>query len=219
MTRHHHVIVVVATVLMVMTATLLSMAQRNRLHASIVSVSGAHFTTGSVILVESSRHLHNHLTKLFTGFPITHMGVVFCDAVGHPFLFHTTRATGAELVHLPTWLDAVVNKSHNRVLYRQVQTPVSSACMETALTPFLGKPYSFNLWKAVFLDRLRLELPMGSEGGGEEGLFCSQLAATVLDRARVTDFKRLGLSSSALVLPHHFLDPSLPFNPTLQFTS
>ena len=217
MTRYHHAALIGVTVVMVVTATLLSMAQRNRLHASIVSISDARFTTGSLILVESSRHVHNHLTKLFTGFPITHMGVVFCDAVGEPFLFHTTRDTGAELVYLPTWLGSVVKKEHNRVLYRQVVTPVSSARMETALTPLLGKPYSFNLWKAVFLDKLRLELPMNEDEDG--GLFCSQLVAAVLSHVQVTDFKRLGLSSAALVLPRHFLDPSLPYSPTLQFTT
>jgi hypothetical protein len=198
MTRAVYVVLVVAV-----TAAL--MACRTRPSATpAYAVSPGMLTTGSLLLLSSSRALHHHITRCATACPITHVGMVVHDADNTPFVLHTTASKGACLDHLPTWLARVGAKT--RVMARLYDGDVTGAQAQAAFTPWLSAPYTFDLWKAVLLNRMGVELPT-VDTHTSDGLFCSQLIALVMTAMGMVDFQL----SPRMVLPVHFLDPRLPF--------
>ena len=164
------------------------------------SYTSMRFVNGSVVLVNGMSSWHEVVTQEATGSPVTHVGVVAHDASGVPFLFHTTRATGATLTPLIPWLQRTIGP--DRVFVRHPSHHVDNQAMEAAVRPLLGTPYTYRLWKAVFRRWGGPELPFGGE---THGLFCSELVCKVFESLGVMNFTASGLVPS-LVLPCHFVD-------------
>jgi len=167
------------------------------------------FPNGSVVLLSPRGEVRTTLEKLFTGTPITHVGLVCVDAGGTPFLFHTLRATGARLEPLVPWIRATTRE--HQVFVRRLVHPPAGPALEIAIAPLLGVQYSFGFWKAV----------MGAWWPGVEmprataptDRFCSELVAEVLEKVGVLHFAHTPLSAR-LVLPGDFWATTrLPFGP------
>jgi len=172
------------------------------------ALASPNFENGDVLLLSSLARLRTTVEKLLCATPITHVGVVWVDAGGTPFLLHTLRTPGAHLVPLRPWLKR--NLPTNQVFVRRVVggTP-GGAALEAALQPLLGVHYSFGFWKAVVETWAPgLELPHPSH---PDDRFCSELVADVLSRVGVLTFTT---TSPHLILPRDFWDTSrLPFTP------
>jgi len=159
----------------------------------------------SLVLIQGlNDDLQDVVISAFTGSAITHVGIVCRDAVGTPFMLHTSRASGAILVPLAAW----IQKTRNKVYIRAPRFRVSSLEMEAAILPLLGAKYTYRLWKAVLRKYVDMELP--SPGASSTGGFCSELVAEVLVNLDVLDFSRSRLTPS-LILPSHFATFNLPF--------
>lgn len=198
----------VGYIVLIVAVTVVLLSCRGRPSATpSYSVTPGMLSTGSLLLLDSSSAVHHHITKIATGCPITHVGMVVHDASHEPFILHTTAARGACVEHLPTWLARM--GSRTRVLARVYDGEVSGVDAQAAFAPWLSAPYTFDLWKAVVLNRMGVEMPT-VDAHTSDGLFCSQLIALVLSSLGIVDFSTRGLSPR-LVLPVHFLDTRLPF--------
>lgn len=159
------------------------------------------FPNGTVVLLSPIGEIRTAMEKLVGGTPITHVGVVWVDACGVPFIFHTTPATGARLELFLPWIRRATRRS--QVFVRRIQGPSlpDGASLERALMPFLGTSYSFGFWKAVMQTWWPgMEMPRAAN---PKDRFCSELVADVLARVGVLDFSASALTPR-LVLPGDF---------------
>lgn len=146
------------------------------------------FPNATVVFLSPLGKLRTSGERLLCGTPVTHVGLVWVDARGTPFLFHTDRTNGAHLEPLLPWCRTTL-QGNNQVFVCRVGggDPVEGGALEEALSPLLGMRYSFGFWKAVVQTWWPgvWEMPRPSDPSDR---FCSELVAEVLGRVGVLAF-------------------------------
>lgn len=168
------------------------------------------FHNADVVMISPIGEIRTAGEKLVCGSPVTHVGLVWIDVTNTPFIFHTTRATGAHLEPLIPYIRRL--NSRHQVFVRCVtgmRVPPTGGQLERAIVPLLGMRYSFGFWKAVMQTWWPgVEMPRTVYASDR---FCSELVAEVLEKVGVVNFTSTELSPR-LVLPSDFWTTSrLPF--------
>ena len=190
------------------------LVQKNYLSGHRVSAPPYNKTTvpnAAIVMVSPLRDVRAGIEKIFSGSPVTHVGLIWVDAAGRPFLFHTERTLGAHLEPFHTWLRQTPNQ---QVFIRCVTgVDVSGAALESAITPYLSTRYSFGFWKAVLQFWWPgVEMPRATS---PKDRFCSELIAEVLHHVGVLHFEDDTIVPR-LILPYDFWDTHrLPYTPNV----
>ncbi len=162
----------------------------------------AHFCTGDVLLWSSHWSLRTDVEKLLCGSQYTHVGMVFVDAAGVPFVWECLRG-GHQVVPL----HAVVTRRsrHQTCFWRRINRPLDGSRVEPFLRWNLDQPYSFDFWRGVVRRWCSsLHLPEAPHAELVHSRFCSQLVAETYAFLGVLDFSISVNLSPHLVLPGDF---------------
>jgi hypothetical protein len=154
--------------------------------------------SGDVVLWSSQYKLRTDVEKLLCGSKYTHVGLIFVDRAGTPWVWEAV-VTGHRVQRLHT----VLKKAQGRenVYLRKISTPLNPVALETYIRHNIQKPYSFNLWRAVIVRWCdSLHLPASSDNSAR---FCSQLVADTYHHLGVLDFRNESKETSH-VLPGDF---------------
>lgn len=173
------------------------------------------FGNATIVLLNPLHRIRTSAEKLVCGSPVTHVGLVWVDARGTPFLLHTERASGVRLEPLRPWLAHTLRQKHQVFIRRPSGTRVDGVVLESVIMPYLNVRYSFGFWKAVLQTWWpALEMPRASRPFDR---FCSELVAEVLGQVGVLAFNEEFVPR--LVLPSDFWDTHrLSFVPNVRLS-
>jgi hypothetical protein len=162
----------------------------------------AHFCTGDVLLWSSHWSLRTDVEKLLCGSHFTHVGMVFVDAAGVPYVWECLR-TGHQVVPL---MHVVVRRSRKQTCFwRRINRPLEGARLEVFMRWNMTQPYSFDIWRGVVRRWCSsLHLPRAPHPDLVHSRFCSQLVAETYAFLDVLDFSNSVNLSPHLVLPGDF---------------
>jgi hypothetical protein len=155
--------------------------------------------SGDVILWSSQYKLRTDMEKLVCGSKFTHVGMVFMDRGGVPWVWEAV-VTGHRVQRLQTVLEKAAGRE--QVYLRKISIPLDSARLEAYIRSNIHNPYSFNMWRGVVLRWCEsLHLPSMTKSGGAR--FCSELVADTYQHMGVLDFRN-DLRDASYILPGDF---------------
>jgi len=153
--------------------------------------------TGDLLLFNTSFEMYTDVIKLVVGCPYVHVGLVFIDAAGVPFVFEvSTNGRGNQFNRLA---DKLTHKNE-LVVVRPMNKPVDPVLFEKVALTMMGMPYSYNIVPIVLRSWLRpfMMLPSPKKNTLIQGRVCTQLVADMLEKLGVLDMKLCDCPSEAL---------------------
>jgi hypothetical protein len=137
------------------------------------------------------------MIKLVVGCPYSHVGIVFIDAAGRPYVFEVcTNGRGNQF----NALDVRLVKKNELVVVRQINRKINSAKFEQVALTMMGMPYSYNIVPIVLRAWLRpfMMLPSDSANALTQGRVCTQLVADMYHKLQVFDMEMYDCKSNAM---------------------
>jgi len=166
------------------------------------------FRTGDLLLWSTSFKWYTDVQKIACASRFTHVGLVFVDRQGIPFLWESTTKNGQQMTRLDNVFETYIN-NHATCVLRKINFPLDSVAFESFVMANIGKGYSFRLWDGVVNRWLhRMHLPQLHYGKHKQqpppDRFCSQLVADTYQHLNVIRLELSDKNNSQLVLPSDF---------------
>ena len=162
------------------------------------------FASGDLLLC-SLAGMKDDVLKFCFHCPITHVGMVVCDARGRTFIWEATRR-GCQLVPLSSYRTS----PYSIFVHRKLRGPrLDPRALERVLREHAGRQYSHCYWRPVY-NQWFPYLPLATPAH-RRTRFCTDLIADTLARVGVLDFDSISRTCADL-LPADFTEAaeSLP---------
>ena len=158
---------------------------------------------GDLVLFSSTLKLPCDVQKFFTGSQYTHVGIVFVDAKGVPFVWEVRREEGSVLIRL----DRQFDDETYRCIVRSINKTVNPKVLERIIRAARGQPYTHSFWRgilsrwSIFHDAI--PPPINENKVLASARCCSEMVAETYSKLGVLDFSKWKNGTSQ-VLPGDF---------------